>query len=697
MNEHSPWIKYLKDAASTDISIAFAKDERPKLVVDPTNESLDNGISLRKTLSRTDENKTYESVLSFVKDLPNHGLHDDLETLNGFSQLISRFQLETDDASPDSVVSVLIFGAIQSGIEVPEDFWNTWLDTITQWELTGNSDLPERSWPVLASALAHRHLGSRTEGSNTNKEFAAAWKDVVNFFVESIISNHNPRSLPQNTREPMLEMARIAFEIEITNYESLLSTCYRTQLSLPVSGTSRRRLIDALYTSEKEFAGALKVIARNDRINSQLGEGYGFLCIERPGLKNSLPKYWMTISIDNRRAVNLKALRTALEDAECAAWVATGIVRPISTEKSRQSAWLTDDEQKFDQCWYIDKACSIIGSPDAVEYLVNGEMKTTGSLLTSKQVYEIIARTYNPLSEIEVTDRQNARKYSLEDIPHAYIQNAAGQAPRRIFMASWSQENPLPVASSGQKTTGISLTIFRMMAARTLGLSGMNAFMESPKIDSFQVIKFGSGLAIVSVSGVFLLDISAPFPANMQCAYELAERQLKLTVELDEIQPEIERIATSLKDIVNSNTSSKGIFSVRKSCIKAQANLIRMRGLRDTPLLAKQADLVELHSTFSQDWNLRTRLEQLASEVEWLEQSAKSMEEFRLLRVGKWAAAIALIFLIVDVLSPIFLPILSPDLIPKSKWAEMISFGVIMIVSGCLLAIGRLYLKSRIK
>lgn len=111
----------------------------------------------------------------------------------------------------------------------------------------------------------------------------------------------------------------------------------------------------------------------------------------------------------------------------------------------------------------------------------------------------------------------------------------------------------------------------------------------------------------------------------------LAERQLKLTRDLDEIQPKIVLIADGLKEIVVLNTSSKQIFSTRRSCIKVQAELIRMRGILDMPLLAKQADLVELHSTFSQKWNLRARLEQLASEVEWLEQSAKSLASHHLL------------------------------------------------------------------
>jgi hypothetical protein len=121
------------------------------------------------------------------------------------------------------------------------------------------------------------------------------------------------RAVPSEAAGTHLGAARAALAEERARYVRRAAASDIVQLSLPVADAPRRRMVDGLLTREAEFAGALRVIARNDVDGSPLGQGFTLLMVERPVLKAAAPEYWMTVSVDPRAGVHLRDLWVELE------------------------------------------------------------------------------------------------------------------------------------------------------------------------------------------------------------------------------------------------------------------------------------------------------------------------------------------------------------------------------------------------
>jgi hypothetical protein len=691
---------FLAGAASTDLAPAFAGGDRPVLAVDvPSQEP---GVSLDKKSHLNALGARRPSVVRLVRDLSFPRPEPAPQNLHGLSDFATRMRVKVEDASPDSVVGVLFFAARQSGVEIPEEVWGCWEPAITAWETSGGVEDPERSWPALAAALAHTQLGGRGGTAVGVEALLAAWARVLPFAVEALRAGHDPRDLPFSAGGPHLTEARAALDEERARYERKLYAQQTHQLSLPMVGSDRARLADALFTTEDEFTGALKVFARNDRKNAPLGRGFTVLVLERPELRESEPTNWMTISLDIRRGVHLLDLWRELERLETAAWRATGRTRPLRTENSRVLAGAPRNEQRFHEQWYLDEKGSLLASPkrQAPEDTDEETLRSfPGSCLSSEQVRDAIFRVFDPFAQLRVGQREGETTHRLPDVP---AEESSGD--KQILQAWWPKHDPLPNPAGPTPYCGLFPGAFRVMAARTLGVPAEQALAEAPNFEDFDVVPFGNGLAVVTDGGVYLLDSGRSRPARIARAVELVRDQARIAADLDRMQSDIERRAHTHAEELKTSRSIHYWLDQQRFCANLHAELIHLRGARDTPLETQAAGLQGLKDTLSRRWNIKSRLHELGEEIEWLQRNGREAEELRIFRAGRWAAALALAIVASDALASRIAPLLATAPLLNGLVAgqiriaaiELASLFVLLGVTLGLIVLGSWALRTRV-
>lgn len=686
---------FLARTAVVNLIPAFTVDDRPVLAVDVPAQEL--GVSLDKKSHRNALGESRPSVLRLVRDLQFPLPEPAPQKLQGFKDFVTRMRVKVEDASPDSVVGVLFFAARQSGIDIPSEVWGSWEPAITAWEVNGVVDNPERSWPALAAALAHTLLGGR--GNVVGIEaISAAWARVVSFAVETLRAGYDPSDLPFSASGPHLVEARAALDEERARYVRKLYAHQMHELSLPMIGSDRRRLVDALFTTEDEFTGALKVFARNDRENAPLGQGFTVLILERPLLRIIKPSNWMTISLDTRRGVHLLDLWRELERLETEAWQRAGLTRPLLTENSRVLVNVHRDEQHFHEQWYLDEKLSLLASPNhQAPAEASEEMFESfpGSYLSSDQVRDAIFRVCNPFVQLWVGQREGEITYLLPDAP---VEECSGG--KRILQAWWPKQDPLPNPAGPTPFCGLFPTALRVMAARTLGVSSEEVLAEAPDFEDFDVVSFGNGFGVVTDGGVYLLDSGRSRTPRILRAIELAKDQAKIAAGLDWMQSELERRACTHAEDLKTIRSVSYWLDQQRFCANCRAELIHLRGAFDTPLETRAAGLQGLKDKLSHRWNIRSRVNELGIEIDWLQRNGREAEELRIFRAGRWAGALALAIIASDALASRIAPLLAiTPLLYGSVGKEVIEFAslsISLVLILALIGLGAWGLRSRV-
>lgn len=688
------WIEFLKVAAGAKLADAFS--DGVELAVDlPLSGS---GVSLDKKSGENVLGATRPSVLQVVRDMKFPVDETRLSQCSDINEFLDCVSLKVEDASPDSVLSVLFCAARNSGVKIPDSVWAIWEPAVTEWEKTGIVEVAERSWPALAAALAHTVLGNAQFQPNRGGELQYAWARVFAFAVEALQAGYDPRNIPETAVGTHLGLARAALDEERARYERKLFAQQVHQLSLPMVGTDRRRLVDVLFTNETEFTGSMKVFARNDRKNAPLGRGFSVLVLTRPELRKSEPHNWVTISVDTRTGVHLYDLWRELEQMETAAWAKASKDRPRIMHDSRRLQSVPEQDQHYHQQWYLDQDRSLLASPRRQNDPTNPEADLApGSLLSFPEIEDAMFRVFDPFGSYLVGMAPEKMTHRLPDVEVSRV----GEA-KKVLSAWWSKDDPLPSPSGPAEWGGLFPTALRAMAARTLGISSKDAVRLAPDLEEFDIIAFGNGLAVVTDGGAFLLDSGRSRPAQIERAAELVRAQATLSEKLDDMQKQVEARARGQATALRGKGSTRSWLDQQRFCAGLHADLIHFRGVLDKPLETDAAGLQPLKYTLSERWNIRARITELATEVEWLQQNSKAAEELRVFRAAKWAGGLALAVVIADALAGRVAPIVQrtvAPLFPQNQidlaFVEIASFGCIFITTLFALGMGALGLRGR--
>lgn len=290
--------------------------------------------------------------------------------------LASVQRIIVEDASLDTCLALLLFESLMVAGRIEQVLLN-WVGYATEWERGRYADGPDKrlSPACLMAALSHSLLPPRThvgahQGSadsvvlQTDEATREALVSCLTLLHAYVSRFSDPAATQPMLDVPAYAQAEAQLEFEYQQYLLALKFGIQAQLSVPLAGSSRRVLVDALIFSDMELTGALKVFARTDTERSWTGRGFTLLGIYRPGLAGTGDD--MTISLDPTRGLTLEDLWVRLEALEDTKW---GSERPRQNPRVNIARYTDPStgmpiEGAPDQPWYDEQGrYTLLGVP----------------------------------------------------------------------------------------------------------------------------------------------------------------------------------------------------------------------------------------------------------------------------------------------------------------------------------------------
>jgi len=247
-------------------------------------------------------------------------------------------QIVLDDTSLDTCMALLLFaqaicpdaaaqtqsmGAIQTHCAgTPDKRLTSWLAYVTDWEGGRYTDGHDKrlSAACMMAVLAHSLLPDQTQADKRPSDATAREALTACLtLLDGYIARNEQACLAQPPIElPEYDLAAAHLEFEQQQYLLALKYGTKTQLSLPLVGSTRRLLVDALFLTDFELTGMLKILARTDTERSWTKRGFTVLGVYRPALAGTGND--MTISVDPSKGLTLSLLWEKLEAMETDRW-----------------------------------------------------------------------------------------------------------------------------------------------------------------------------------------------------------------------------------------------------------------------------------------------------------------------------------------------------------------------------------------
>lgn len=435
------------------------------------------------------------TVASFVRDAPEELVAAWRATFSADPDAaLERATLVVEDASPDSVLSVIFWLARLSGV-APGELPQRWITALTAWERDGVAPSVTQSWTALMSALAHSHFGG--DG------IAAAWSDALRFTASLLRHGVDPDAVTPEAHPQILAEAAygraIAFAMnERQDYLQSLARAVRLELLVPMAGAfGRSLLVDAYFAVESNApSGVKKIYIRTDTENTSLGNGFSLMGLYRPGLAGTGND--MTVSVDPRSGIALKELWSELEALENERWQGkrpNGAPRRISSYPPGEG---------FDQPWWDDHGrYTLLGAPKKLA-------AEPGSRLTWSDVLETAWRCYNQLRSLAVFDLGDTetakRPRPIESCTPRRIASGGGanEVVKYLIAAKWDRSEGQ--SQTLQFTTTVKRHLAALIAQAAKGRQGPVRLADLAEPEDFDYLEIAGGTAIVTREGAFLLD-----------------------------------------------------------------------------------------------------------------------------------------------------------------------------------------------
>ncbi len=536
-----------------------------------------------------------------------------------------------EDASPDTSLAILCLRERLAGRTLPP----AWVEFASTWEqgYTPEGVPVERMAGALLNALTHAMYDlDGGYDSSTNAGFYPILSSAVDYVAGLVASGAAPwdvpRFLPANTGQRVLELHEIAHASlarEKAQYARALAGALKVQLSVPITGTRRRMDVDAVFMTEVEFTGVLKVLLRSD-ISAPLGRGYPLWGLYRPKLSGTGND--MTISTNPTSGINLKDLWIEIERAEEIAWTkhaearGSDFSRPREPARSSMISFNQDPPicQLSQQPWWEGRPLySMIAAPKRV--IVAGET-VPGTHLNWSQIKQILWRLYAPVQNLSMrrSDKPSEPAWRLLDNPSPYARKVLVDTRTELFGVQLS----LAPAADGAPTPW-SLTIAASLAAFVdVGRIEMDRL---PQSDEFDVIEARGGIAMVTSRGMLLLDVDSTTDFPMHDLNRAAQNAAATLDCANLISDHINKSARPLviRAIETGNFADKrkALKAIYQAKLKARDAWVRSARFEEDTLVRLFRDYCERR------WKGSERLTAALDEIAELEAMVVSSSEVR--------------------------------------------------------------------
>lgn len=396
-----------------------------------------------------------------------------------------------EDASPDTSLALVALARRLDGRKVPE----RWVGYANRWEAgdVWSTGEPERSWGALQSALVHPHYDPDPDAG---ADYDAALRVGV-AYVDALCGDEvDPADIPDDFPSFEHRRALARLRAERAAYVRLIERASKLDLEIPLAGSRRRRAVRGILFTEHAPTGAMKTWLRREG-EPGCDEGFGFMGVYRPAPEGGE----ITFSVDPSLDLSLETLWLALEDAEEQAWRAAGLERPRDAPRDLKS-FRDGKGVPSNQPWYDENGrYTLVASPRSLA------SDQPGSRLSWDGAIDVVWRTLSP--DVCVRRRDGAGEVaSLTRIEEAgAIEERPDAGPTlRLFDLVRDCDRFEPLAWSD--------TAARACAA--LAEEGRVRFDDLPRPGDFDLVEGRGGLAVVTGSGVLLLETApgAGYPAR---------------------------------------------------------------------------------------------------------------------------------------------------------------------------------------
>jgi hypothetical protein len=588
----------------------------------------------------------YSSVAQMLAN-PPEGLFDSWELWSQrplhAAAALDRFTMVVEDASPDSVIAVVLLLARLFGVE-PPDFPVDWINAADYWEREGVADDPWTSWCALASALAHSQFPRI--GELSTYVLARAWTNTLHFAATCLQRGLSPYAIPSLPDIREWREAQAALHQEERVYLDWLPHATSIQLSLPLAAApDRRLLIDGLLVVEDQPTGSAKLFYRNDRVRSPLKEGFGFAAHYRPaeqGTGNDI-----TIAVDPRLGVHLRELWRELEQQEKEAWSKAGLTRPNDHVR-----YLEGVESKWNEPWFITPNGTLIGAPRRLSEDVYGTM------LTWRDILDTIWTVFNPLREVKVCAAGSNMPILLADLKG---EDRPAEHHKKLLLASWPRLSPEMGGAGPPSLTKAPVVsrVFAGMIPHNDSRRYRSALADLPPSGSWEEVRLSGGFAVVTQNGALILDDWTEERLDFSQIREAFHNAASLDhgirrLELDEVRPLLAQVRLAL----TRRRAWREAERVLRRVARMAAQLAELRGNYAT--IPHGPDARKIRDAVDKEWGLDRRLAALEGEIKSIEGALRSLSELRTLGISRFAVIYAF---------PVILATGIADPLAKTVWA----------------------------
>lgn len=490
--------------------------------------------------------------------------------------LLDKIKIYIEDVSPDTVFSFYLLLLKLACVE-ESVFNNEFIQGVQSWEAGHTWCTGEyiESWPILQAASVQQY--SEVKDKNPSFNINSTWIRSLYLLNHIAKKKYSIHAIDRYDYFPQLHQARNAVETEKQLYANALQRSETLQLLLPLRGsTHREKLLDAFFLEEEIISGVLKVYARDDKVNSFFGTGYGILVMNHENEDGTGDE--LSISADAREGIQLCDLWINLEKKE---WK----LRPSrAVDDPRKLPYLYSlfDDNKIvrtNQPWYMNPSFDLIAAPRPD----SAELKR-GTCFNWKEFKSIIWETYNPGKNILVSEYCIDNEILIKGSSAPLVQLSEGTENTVSFERKDSKT--IRAYNYDPENMGLSFlltpTIKRIFAALIITPNRNVGIDDLPASDEFDFYQISGGFIIAHEKGVLAfndwhkaqLDIHSLIKEfkMVRQKYEFLEGiKDNASVNINEsIENRIEKAIVKLKkpekiwQLISCNMNSIGIRSVVK-------------------------------------------------------------------------------------------------------------------------------------